>query len=118
MLPFLAFLLMFVLFFADLYQIVNVENDPNDKVYPGVYDSVAHFLDTYRGTVGGNPAPVYSVWLEESVYWKRLVGIVFVWAIWLLASYINQIIVKNFLINYVRFWFAQIVPAQEQFNYM
>lgn len=97
---------------------VLVDNDPNQSLYPNVNEAVSKYLDNYRTTVGAAALPQYLYWIDLDDFWIKSIGIALVWVIWILSTYINQIIIKNFLINYVRVLFSNIVADQSKHNYV
>lgn len=89
LLPFSAFLFLFVVLFTDLNRMVRVDNDINDSKYPGIADAASFYLETLRSTVGAAAIPKYDYWLADNEAVRRGFGIALVWVLWLLAVYFN-----------------------------
>ena len=118
LLPFLTFLLLFVCLFTGLNSVLRVDNDAEGTIYPGVNVELARYLDNYRSTVGAAIIPKYEHWFNSEESWRTYFGIGLVWFIWTAAGYFNQIIIKNFLINYVRVIFVRIYQQEQLHHYM
>jgi hypothetical protein len=75
---------------------------PNDKAYEGVPEYIKYLIHVLRSTVGAALLPDYSEWMKSKDESSKTFGIIISWVIWFVMLYLNQLIIKNFLINLVR----------------
>ena len=89
-----------VVFFHFAFVILSVEFDnPDEPVYPGMNSAVIVFMGSYRTSIGDIQEPAYDKWIEgDHGPVERGFIVAAIWIIWLMTSFINLIILLNFLI--------------------
>ena len=96
--PFMIFMLSWVVLFSLEFQILGLEVDPEE--YEGLGWKAIYMLQSYRNSIGDLAAPGTSKWSEAAIdspnaSWMMIYA---VWFIWLLNQYLVLIILLNFLI--------------------
>ena len=71
----------------------------NDE-YPDLNIFMTYLLYTYRNSIGDVSPPIYTYWLTETetnpgISWTM---IIIIWTVWFINTWINLIIMLNFLI--------------------
>ena len=61
--PFLLFICMFILYFALISRLTEVNWDPEGETYPDLSDAVVHVLQNYRNSIGDISVPTYNTWI-------------------------------------------------------
>ena len=121
--PFMVFFLMWILFFTVCFMTLKVSIDNVDEEYANVFEFIQYFLMTYRNALGDSTTPGYSNWLdgsandsfEESL--EKNTAITFIWAIWLSNSFLNLVILLNFLIALISQVYEKVISMKEQVMY-
>ena len=63
--PFLIFIMMFILYFALISIITEIDWDPAGSNYPDLQKSTIAMLQTYRNSIGDIEVPNYQFWLNR-----------------------------------------------------
>lgn len=116
---FLMFFIVSVLFFYFAFVILAVDfDDAGDPSYPGVINAIVVFLGTYRTSIGDIQNPVYDKW-SDGDYGKVEKGVIVtaIWIMWLMTSFINLIILLNFLIAVISQVYDQVIADLSFWNY-
>lgn len=106
-------------FFAFSFRVLGVNFSEDD--YPNVPKFVVTFMTTYRNSIGDIQAPGYDRWGDGNKEISRgsrdaIVGTI--WAFWLFNSFVNLIILLNFLIAVISQVYDQVIATQQFCSYM
>ena len=130
--PFINFLMMWIMVFALCYQALGVKVDepdnPEDKEYPLTVTILRYFFYAYRTSIGDIAVPDYSYWSDESEggyrdseseeYFAKYSMIYIIYLVWFTNQQLCLIILLNFLIANISAKYEEIMEEQVTFDYM
>jgi hypothetical protein len=116
---FTTFLLISVTFFAFSFRVLGVNFSADD--YANVPGFVVTFMTTYRNSIGDIQAPGYAKWDSDTNpdlgRWNRDAIVGTIWTVWLFNSFVNLIILLNFLIAVISQVYDSVIATQQFCSY-
>jgi len=133
--PFLIFICMFILYFALISRLTEVDWDPKRKTYPDLKEPIIHVLQNYRNSIGDISVPTYASWIAKfntGVYKNEVnskdgyktaepqmsIIVMLVWGFWFLNQFISLIILLNFLVAVISESYEKINVEHEMYTFM
>jgi len=102
--PFIIFMLAWVLVFSMLHRVIGNNIDPKKGKYKKVSEFMRFFLNTWGMSLGGGSNPNSFTWFsfEDSIDGENREGSSYVMVFFLWLNHImNQLLIKTFLLSFL-----------------